>query len=208
MERLARTPYMRNLWLIMKTFNVLPTNKDFRELSDDQIDMMIYSFKEDAREAELARKGLTVESEHFDASFEEEVWNADVGKWEVLKEGHDPNEIAKQVEMLTRKEDLKNLAGKFDSLEEYNKYLEEGGKPAREMDVERHIDKQIALAMEKARQLEAVGGDRKLIDDRDRPEVANNSALSDSNQSLDKDAIDKSIALFNSMDDDDEFDPI
>lgn len=149
MERLARTPYMRNLWLIMKTFNVLPTNKDFRELSDDQIDMMIYSFKEDAREAELARKGLTVESEHFDASFEEEVWNADVGKWEVLKEGHDPNEIAKQVEMLTRKEDLKNLAGKFDSLEEYNKYLEEGGKPAREMDVERHIDKQIALAMEK-----------------------------------------------------------
>ncbi|AGY47346.1 hypothetical protein BSP15_071 [Bacillus phage BSP15] len=208
MERLARTPYMRNLWLIMKTFNVLPTNKDFRELSDDQIDMMIYSFKEDAREAELARKGLTVESEHFDASFEEEVWNADVGKWEVLKEGHDPNEIAKQVEMLTRKEDLKNLAGKFDSLEEYNKYLEEGGKPAREMDVERHIDKQIALAMEKARQLEAVGGDRKLIDDRDRPEVANNSALSDNKPSLDKDAIDKSIALFNSMDDDDEFDPI
>ncbi|ATN94561.1 hypothetical protein BSP10_220 [Bacillus phage BSP10] len=192
----------------MKTFNVLPTNKDFRELSDDQIDMMIYSFKEDAREAELARKGLTVESEHFDASFEEEVWNADVGKWEVLKEGHDPNEIAKQVEMLTRKEDLKNLAGKFDSLEEYNKYLEEGGKPAREMDVERHIDKQIALAMEKARQLEAVGGDRKLIDDRDRPEVANNSALSDNKPSLDKDAIDKSIALFNSMDDDDEFDPI
>lgn len=208
MERLARTPYMRNLWLIMKTFNVLPTNKDFRELSDDQIDMMIYSFKEDAREAELNRKGLTVESEHFDASFEEEVWNADVGKWEVLKEGHDPNEIAKQVEMLTRKEDLKNLAGKFDSLEEYNKYLEEGGKPAREMDVERHIDKQIALAMEKARQLEAVGGDRKLIDDRDRPEVANNSALSDNKPSLDKDAIDKSIALFNSMDDDDEFDPI
>lgn len=208
MERLARTPYMRNLWLIMKTFNVLPTNKDFRELSDDQIDMMIYSFKEDAREAELARKGLTVESEHFDTSFEEEVWNADVGKWEVLKEGHDPNEIAKQVEMLTRKEDLKNLAGKFDSLEEYNKYLEEGGKPAREMDVERHIDKQIALAMEKARQLEAVGGDRKLIDDRDRPEVANNSALSDNKPSLDKDAIDKSIALFNSMDDDDEFDPI
>lgn len=208
MERLARTPYMRNLWLIMKTFNVLPTNKDFRELSDDQIDMMIYSFKEDAREAELARKGLTVESEHFDASFEEEVWNADVGKWEVLKEGHDPNEIAKQVEMLTRKEDLKNLAGKFDSLEEYNKYLEEGGKPAREIDVERHIDKQIALAMEKARQLEAVGGDRKLIDDRDRPEVANNSALSDNKPSLDKDAIDKSIALFNSMDDDDEFDPI
>lgn len=208
MKRLARTPYMRNLWLIMKTFNVLPTNKDFRELSDDQIDMMIYSFKEDAREAELARKGLTVESEHFDASFEEEVWNADVGKWEVLKEGHDPNEIAKQVEMLTRKEDLKNLAGKFDSLEEYNKYLEEGGKPAREIDVERHIDKQIALAMEKARQLEAVGGDRKLIDDRDRPEVANNSALSDNKPSLDKDAIDKSIELFNSMDDDDKFDPI
>ncbi|QZA69128.1 hypothetical protein 010DV004_191 [Bacillus phage 010DV004] len=208
MERLARTPYMRNLWLIMKTFNVLPTNEDFRALTDDQIDMMIYSFKEDAREAELARKGLTVESEHFDASFEEEVWNPAVGEWEVLKEGHDPNEIAKQVEMLTRKEDLKNLAGKFDSLEAYNKYLEEGGKPAREMDVERHIEKQIALAREKANQLEAVGGDKKLIDDRDRPEVANNSPLSDNNPSLDKDAIDKSIALFNSMDDDDEFDPI
>lgn len=206
LKKLARSRYMRNLWAIMKTFHTMPTNPDFRSLTDSQIDLMIYSMNEDHREMELARKGLTVDSEHYDSEFEEEVWNKPVGEWEILRDGHDPNDIARQVEELTRAEDRKNLAMKFDSLEEYNDFLEAGGKTTRETEVEQYINKQIAAAEEKARRLEATGGKKKLVDDQDRPEA--NSGLSDRLPDIDKTAIDKSIALFNSQEDDDEFDTL
>lgn len=197
---------MRNLWAIMKKFNTLPTNPDFRALSDDQIDLILYSMTEDNREMELARKGMQVDSNYFDTGFEEEVWNKDVGDWDVLREGHDPNAIAKQIEQLTRAEDLKNLATKFDSLEEYNDHLEAGGKSTRETEVEQYINKQLAEAEEKAKRLTATGNGTKkaLIDDQDRPEAE--SPLSDSLPNIDKDAIDKSIALFNADNDEDEDD--
>lgn len=191
---------MRNMWLLMKTFNVLPTNEDFRNLSDAQIDLMLYSMGEDNREIELARKGLTVDSSYYDSSFDEEIWNREVGEWEVLKEGHDPDEIARQIEELTKSEDLKNLSMKFDSLDEYNAYLEAGGKTTRESEVEQYINKQLAVAEEKAKRLQATGG-KKLVDDKDRPEAT--SALSDPVPDLNKNAIDRNIALFNSDEDDD-----
>lgn len=181
----------------------MPTNPDFRALTDRQIDLMILSLNEDHREMELARKGLTVDSEHFDSTFEEEVWNRDVGDWEILKDGHDPDDIARQVEELTRAEDRKNLAMKFDSLDEYNAYLEAGGKTTRETEVEQYINKQIQAAEEKARRLAATSGKKDLVDDQDRPE--SDSALTDRLPDIDKAAIDKSIALFNAQDDDDDF---
>src|SRR5699024_11605548 len=103
---------MRNMWFLMKSFNVLPTNEDFRELTDDQIDMMILSVNEDNIERERASKGLSVDSDHYDESFEDEVWTRDVGDWEVVKEGHDPDDIANQIEALTKEEDLKNLSSR------------------------------------------------------------------------------------------------
>jgi hypothetical protein len=191
---------MRNLWGIMTKFNVLPTNEDFRNLSDVQIDMMIYSMQEDYREMELAKKGVQVDSQHYDSSFEDEVWNKDVGDWEVLKDGHDPNDIARQVDELTKAEDRKNLAMKFDSLDDYNAYLEAGGKTTRESEVEQYINKQLALAEEKAQRYAAMGG-KKLESDTEKAGERDN--LPD----LDKEAMAKSIALFNQKnnDDDDDF---
>lgn len=195
---------MRNLWLIMKTFNVLPTNPDFRALSDDQVELLLYSIEEDYREAELARKGLSADSDYYDSSFEEEVWNKDVGDWEVLKDGHDPDDIARQVEELTKEEDRINLMSKFDSLDEYNAYLEAGGKTARESEVEQYIDKQIRAAQEKARNIEVAkraNGGKVLVDDKDLTEI---SEKSDGIDDLDKGAIEKAIKLFNDEDDDDD----
>lgn len=183
----------------MKTFGVLPTNKDFRKLTDAQIDLILYSMEEDHREAELASKGLAVDSEYYDSSFEDEVWNRPVGEWEVLKEGHDPDEIARQVEELTKEEDLKNLMSKFDSLDEYNAYLEAGGKTVRESDVEQYIERQLQAAQEKAKALE-MQKKKGLVDDRDRPEVNDKSETNLAE--LDKDAIEKAIKLFNEEDDD------
>lgn len=193
---------MRNLWHVMKTFNVLPTNDDFRNLTDDQLDFIILSMQEDNREMERARKGLTTDNEYYDTSFEEEVWSKAEGEWEVLKDGHDPNAIARQVEALTREEDVRNLAMKFDSLEEYNAFREAGGKTTRESEIDQYINRQIALAEEKAKMLSATKG-KKLVNDSDLPEIANNEAMGTTMTDLDKEAIDKSIALFNANDDDD-----
>lgn len=186
----------------MKTFNVLPTNDDFRNLTDDQLDFIILSMQEDNREMERARKGLTTDNEYYDTSFEEEVWSKAEGEWEVLKDGHDPNAIARQVEALTREEDVRNLAMKFDSLEEYNAFREAGGKTTRESEIDQYINRQIALAEEKAKMLSATKG-KKLVNDSDLPEIANNEAMGTTMTDLDKEAIDKSIALFNANDDDD-----
>jgi hypothetical protein len=193
---------MRNLWHVMKTFSVLPTNEDFRTLTDDQLDFIILSMQEDNREQERARKGLTAENEYYDTSFDEEVWSKAEGEWDVLKDGHDPNDIARQVEALTREEDVRNLAMKFDSLEEYNAFREAGGKTTRESEIDQYINRQVALAEEKAKRLSATKG-KKLVNDSDLPEVSNNNSLGTTMTDLDKEAIDKSIALFNSNDDDD-----
>ncbi|MDP4414871.1 hypothetical protein QR503_27240, partial [Escherichia coli] len=75
--------------------------------------------------------------------------------------------IARQVEELTKEEDRINLMSKFDSLDEYNAYLEAGGKTARESEVEQYIDKQIRAAQEKARNIEAAkraNGGKVLVD--------------------------------------------
>lgn len=204
LKNLARTNYMRNLWAIMKTFKVLPTDPNFLALTDAQIDLMIHSMNEDAREAELARKGLTVDSEHYDSSFEDDVWNKDDGEWDVLREGHDADKIAQQVQALTRKEDQSNLDKRFDGLDEYNEYREAGGKTSRETEVEQYMNKRLEEAYEKARDLDASRGSSKLIDDKDRPEAK--GALGDNMANLDKEAIEQSIALFNS--DDDDFDAL
>ncbi|MGV3094579.1 hypothetical protein ACEE58_11380 [Streptococcus pluranimalium] len=198
---------MRNLWMIMKTFNVLPTDERFRNLTDDQVELIMESMVEDARIAELHRKGLTVDAQYYDDDFDEEVWSKPEGEWEILRPGHDPDEIYRQVQEITKSEDLENLDTKFDSLQEYNDYLEGGGKPVRETEVEQYINQRIAEAEDKARRLSYEG--KKAIDDKDRPKVADNNALSDNNTSdLDKQAIDDGIALFNSMDDDDDFTPL
>ena len=188
---------MRNLWAIMTKFNVLPSNEDFRKLTDAQIDLILYSMEEDYREMERASKGIQVDSEHYDSSFEDEVWNRDVGDWEVLKEGHDPDEIARQVEALTRAEDLKNLSTRFDGLEEYSDYLAAGGKTVRETEVEQYINRQLALAEEKARRLSI--NDGKVVES--DTEIAGER---DSLPELDKEAIARSIALFNQQQDDED----
>jgi hypothetical protein len=192
------------MWAVMSQFKVLPTNDDFRNLTDAQLDLMIYSMQEDHREMELARKGLTVDSQYYDSSFEEEVWNREVGDWEILREGHDADDIARQVEAITRAEDAANLSTKFDSLEEYNAFLEAGGKTTRETEVEQHMNRQLEAALEKARRLEMAGGKGKLIDDRD---LIGEGATQekDSQAELDKAAINKSIALFNADEEDDGF---
>ncbi len=193
---------MRNMWALLEKFNVFPTNEDFRNLDDDQIELIFLSMEQDSKEADRRARGVKSDGEWEDDSFEEEVWNAK--DWDIVKEGHDMDDIARQVNALTQEEDKKNLLSKFDSLDEYNEYLENGGKTVRESETEDYINRQIIAAQEKAKMLEANGQvGRKLVDDKDLPEAKSNEGLSDGISDLDKQAIEDSIKLFNDEDDDD-----
>ncbi|QEM43139.1 tail assembly chaperone [Bacillus phage Chotacabras] len=196
LKQLARTPYMRNLWALMREFKVLPPDESFRELSDIQIDLMLYSMAEDAREMERARKGVQGDGDHYDSSFDEEVWNRDVGDWEVLKDGHDGTKIAQQINDMTKAEDLKNLEGRFDGLDEYNEHLENGGMTSRESEVTQYINKQLEKAEELARERSRGGKGKRLVDDR---ELAGEAPPSD--YALNKKSMDDAIALFEGEDD-------
>lgn len=188
----------------MKEFRVLPTSEDFRNLSDAQIDFMIHQMIEDGRQAELAAKGIKEDGNYYDDSFEEEIWNKAEGEWEVLKEGHDGDAIYRQVEALTREEDRRNLMSKFENLEEYNEFRKNGGQTTRESEISDYIDRQIEAAREKARMLEQAKSSGKVLVD-DTQVAEDKSNVKDTVPSLDKQAMEDAIKLFNTVEDDDDF---
>lgn len=187
----------------MKEFDVLPTNEDFRALSEAQIDIIIYSMIEDNRQMDMARRGVKEDGNYFDDAFEEEVWNKAPGEWDVLKEGHDPDDIARQVESLTKEEDRRNLMSKFDNVDEYNAFRASGGQTSRESEISDYIDRQIRAAQEKARMLDATksGKTEKVLMD-DTRLAEDKSGVKDTVPNLNKKAMEEAIKLFHSDDDD------
>lgn len=209
LQKVAKSVYMRNMWLLLKTFNTMPTNEDFRALSNSQIDLMLYSLETDHKEMEMARKGIDPNSNQYDESFEEEVWNQKSGDWDILKEGHDADDIARQINDLTEEGDKEKLYNKFDSLEEYNDYLASGGKTTRESEVESYMNRQLEAAEEKAKMME---GNRKgkpkkeLVSDEEEAGESKNNSLSETDKKTLEDSIKKLSG--NSNSDDDEFTPL
>ncbi|MGI4453339.1 hypothetical protein ACR2VR_26815, partial [Klebsiella pneumoniae] len=50
MESIVKQPLSRNLWAIMKEFNVLPTEQRFKDLDDYQIEFIIGNMNRDVYE--------------------------------------------------------------------------------------------------------------------------------------------------------------
>ncbi|AEZ50427.1 putative RNA polymerase [Bacillus phage BCPG3] len=191
---------MRNMWVLMKTLNMPPTDPRFLALDDAQVELMLYSLEEDAKAIERARKGVQVEDENFDSSFDDEVWNKPNGEWELVKKGHDMDDIARQVNAMTAAKDRADLEGKFDGIDGYNEHLENGGMTSREAEVSNHIANQLAKAEQRARELESGAASKDFIDDRERA----GEVVMDEEHRLNKQAMDAAIAAFE--DDDDDYD--
>lgn len=68
-DAIARSPYARNMWFIIKEFNSLPSpDGTFRTLTSNQVNFMFAEYKIDAREQEAADKGQTtdLDSTYYD----------------------------------------------------------------------------------------------------------------------------------------------
>lgn len=67
LDNLARTPYARNMWGIMKQFNVLPAKDGlWYNLTERQVSFILAEQRIDIREEEATSKGQEIDHEFFD----------------------------------------------------------------------------------------------------------------------------------------------
>lgn len=155
MDNIVKNPYSRNLWHIMKTFKVLPTDERFTDLTDEQIGFILGNMIYDNKQEEWARKGVKPGSQFEDP--EDDYWDKDDEDFEVLKTNHDEEDIAKQVETLTGQENLAKVRERFKSAEEWSQFLEEGGALAEKVEKQSYIQEQLEKLYKDAKDLEDAG---------------------------------------------------
>lgn len=140
------------MWRIMEKFGVLPTDERFQNLNDEQVGFILESMRLDNKEESLAARGVDAKN-HFEDD-DDSFWNVPIEDFVALKEEHDEQDIAKQVEELVGKESMQKARERFNSTEEYNKFLESGGKLARQMEVDNYIDERLKSVYDEAKELE------------------------------------------------------
>lgn len=104
MDKLAKTIYSRNLWTVMKKFNVLPSDPAFQNLTDSHIAYIISNMLIDNREEELIRKGIDPSTYVEDDSFE---WEGELK----LPEGDEAEQIVESALALKQKVLDKDVPG-------------------------------------------------------------------------------------------------
>lgn len=97
----------------MREFNVLPTDDRFKQLTDLQIEFILYNMVQDNKEQELIAKG-----KRFDSHFEDDdnSWmEVDEKEFEVVPEFLDLDSINKQIEGRLSEEEKQRRQERFDS---------------------------------------------------------------------------------------------
>lgn len=146
----------------MDHFKVLPTDERFTNLTDEQLAFIIESMTLDAKERELAYKG--VDKNNYFEDDDDSFWDVPIEEFEVLEEGHDAEEIKRQAQELVGRENLRKVRERFKTTHEYNKFLEEGGKLARQVESDRIQQEQLKKVYEEARQLEEAKAGGKVVE--------------------------------------------
>lgn len=152
MKALVKTNYARNLWALMREFKVLPTDPRWLELTDEQIEFMLYSMERDVVEADRARRGIQVDGEYEDN--DESWWYAEHDEFEALRDDHDEEDIARQVEDLTTEEDRERLRKRFADNEELNEIEDRFNQEAEDV-----LESNLKAMFAEAKRLESKGID-------------------------------------------------
>lgn len=116
MHKLVKSNVARNMWAIMKKFNVLPNDPLLKSLDYQAIDFIIESMNQDVREEEArANGGKVTEDSYFeDASFEDFLKDPTMDN--IISNGDDPEDIYEQVKDMTEDKDYdKRLDERIDN---------------------------------------------------------------------------------------------
>lgn len=122
MATLVETNYARNLFSIMEKWHVLPTEKRFQELADEQLEFMMLSIAVSNKYADILAKGGDPDSMAVDTTYDEEISGKSGDDLVLLKEGHDEADISQQVNKLTtvkfQEQHVERIGGVVDELRE------------------------------------------------------------------------------------------
>lgn len=94
MSALVREPYARNLFKVMRTFNITPASPEFYNMTPVQLEFMLYSIQQDEKEIALAQQGLKEDSFVEDEEFK---WDGDL----VTEKSTDADDVLEQISKLT-----------------------------------------------------------------------------------------------------------
>lgn len=179
----------------MKEFKVLPTNKDFMNLSEEQIEFIAYSMERDNEELKRAQKGLTGDGSDYhdtDSSW----WEADHDEFTALRNDHDEEDIAKQVQSMTTEEDMKKLRSRWDASIEASEIVASGGTTIEQDTIENFMEANIQRVVDEAKNLERQGinrwGDKTDIETSEEQHIEELGY-----ENLTSEGIEEAISIFN-----------
>lgn len=99
-KRLVKTGIARNMWAIMKQFNLLPNDPRLKTLTSQDLDFIVYSMNQDADEINKQLKGNNTEySEYEDTEFSKLYESKE--PVDLLADGDNLDNIYSQVQDLT-----------------------------------------------------------------------------------------------------------
>lgn len=197
MGELVRTSYGKNLFLVMKMFNVLPSEQRWKDLDDDQLSFLLHSVIEERQEAERHSRGVELDGEAaYDEDFE---WESE--DFNPLRDDDSEEDIYSQLQELMSDEDKKSQNIRLGNATAENERVESGELTQRDEEVleARRVARENADDL--ARRATKTGqtlDEMKIGDSEGNPEYSNQ---------IDNDDMQDIISNFNTQnaDDDDEF---
>lgn len=177
----------------MKEFKVLPTNPDFRALTDRQIEFIAYSMEKDREEIERARRGGVADSDYQD--FDDSWWTAEHDDFVAKREDHDEVDIANQVQAMTTPEDMAKLRARWDASVEAESIVANGGTTIAEDNLNEMMKNNLDRVIKEAKALEA-DGINKWGDKTDIEISEENQAQQLGYGKITQESIDEAISIF------------
>ena len=177
----------------MKEFKVLPTNPDFRTLTDRQIEFIAYSMEKDREEIERARRGGVADSDYQD--FDDSWWTAEHDDFVAKREDHDEADIANQVQAMTTPEDMAKLRARWDASVEAESIVANGGTTIAEDNLNEMMKNNLDRVIKEAKALEA-DGINKWGDKTDIEISEENQAQQLGYGKITQESIDEAISIF------------
>lgn len=139
----------------MDKFQILPTDERFEALTDAQVGFIMANMSQDVKEENLRRKGISPDS-HFEDD-DDSWWEQPHNEFEALKADDVEEDIAAQVDSMTRVDDLEKVKARFKNNDDWVKYLENGGAEAKKMATEDHIQEQLKKVYADAAEADKAG---------------------------------------------------
>ena len=137
-REIVRSQYAKNLFAIMSKFNVLPTEKRFKDLTDFDLSFIIMSMNQEAKGIELAKKGLeTTGDEFYDNEFD---WEGDM---QLVKDGDNPEDLNRQLEDMLSPGQREERQTRLENADAAAVFRNEGGLTQQEEAVNEHRAQQL-----------------------------------------------------------------